>query len=150
MNDHDTSPGLGYLIADLSRLYGRIFDRRAAPLGLTRAQWRALKRIQLTPGLTQAALADAMDMEPIAVGRVLDRLQKAGFIERRADPQDRRCWRLFLTPQSDAQVAAIEVVALSVRKDSLQAINPAELAVTLKVLGQIRETLSQLDRAPRG
>lgn len=150
MNDHDNSPGLGYLIADLSRLYGRIFDRRAAPLGLTRAQWRALKRIQLAPGLTQAALADAMDMEPIAVGRVLDRLQKAGFIERRADPQDRRCWRLFLTPQSDAQVAAIEVVALSVRKDSLQDINPAELAVTLKVLGQIRETLSQLDRAPRG
>lgn len=150
MNDHDTTPGLGYLIADLSRLYGRIFDRRAAPLGLTRAQWRALKRIQLAPGLTQTALADAMDMEPIAVGRVLDRLQKAGFIERRADPQDRRCWRLFLTPQSDAQVAAIEVVALSVRQDSLQAINPAELAVTLKVLGQVRETLSQLDRAPRG
>ncbi|WP_305806164.1 MarR family transcriptional regulator [Stenotrophomonas sp. YIM B06876] len=150
MQSNDTTPGLGYLIADLSRLYGRIFDRRAAPLGLTRAQWRALKRIHMAPGLTQAALADVMDMEPIAVGRVLDRLQKAGFIERRADPHDRRCWRLFLTAHSDAAISAIEVVASSMRHDSLKDVDPGELAVTLKVLGQIRETLSQLDRIARG
>ncbi|MGV8960986.1 MAG: MarR family winged helix-turn-helix transcriptional regulator [Stenotrophomonas sp.] len=150
MQTDDTSQGLGYLIADLSRLHGRIFDRRAAPLGLTRAQWRALKRIHMTPGLTQAALADVMDMEPIAVGRVLDRLQKAGFIERRADPQDRRCWRLFLTGNSDTAITAIEDVASSLRHDSLKDVDPTELAITMKVLGQIRETLSQLDRVPRG
>ena len=142
--------GLGYLIADLSRLFGRVFDRRAAHLGLTRVQWRALKRIHHDEGMTQAALADVLDMEPIAVGRVIDRLQKSGFIERRADPDDRRCWRLHLMPQSTQVVDAIEAVAVSVREDSLAGIDPRELETTLKVLGQIRETLSQLDRASRG
>lgn len=149
-----TSPalqgGLGYLIADLSRLFGRVFDRRAAHLGLTRVQWRALKRIHHDEGMTQAALADVLDMEPIAVGRVIDRLQKSGFIERRADPDDRRCWRLHLMPQSIQVVDAIEAVAVSVREDSLAGIDPVELETTLKVLGQVRETLSQLDRASRG
>lgn len=147
----NSAPGtLGYLIADLSRLYGRIFDRRAAYLGLTRVQWRALKRIHHAEGLTQAALADVLDMEPIAVGRVIDRLQKSGFIERRADPDDRRCWRLHLLPQSTQVMDQIENVAISVREDSLAGVDPQELETTLKVLAQIRETLSQLDRASRG
>lgn len=149
---HDTvSPAsLGYLIADLSRLYGRVFDRRAAHLGLTRVQWRALKRIHQNEGLTQAALADVMDMEPIAVGRVIDRLQKAGFVERRNDPADRRCWRLHLSPQSNELMDLIEGVATGLREDSLAEVDPVELQTTLGVLSQIRETLSQLDRASRG
>lgn len=152
MNQASNFPqvGVGYLIADLSRLYGRVFDRRAAHLDLTRVQWRALKRIHQAEGLTQAALADVMDMEPIAVGRVIDRLQKSGFVERRADPDDRRCWRLHLSPQSTQVMDAIESVANSVRQDSLDGVDPEELLTTLKVLGQIRETLSQLDRASRG
>lgn len=149
-----TSPcnpaSLGYLIADLSRLYGRVFDRRAAHLGLTRVQWRALKRIHQDEGLTQAALADVMDMEPIAVGRVIDRLQKAGFIERRSDPNDRRCWRLHLSPQSNQIMDVIENVAVGLREDSLAEVEPGQLQITLQVLSQIRETLSQLDRASRG
>nr|WP_295382532.1 MarR family transcriptional regulator [Pseudoxanthomonas sp.] len=149
---HDAvSPAsLGYLIADLSRLYGRVFDRRAAHLGLTRVQWRALKRIHQNEGLTQAALADVMDMEPIAVGRVIDRLQKAGFVERRNDPADRRCWRLHLSPQSNELMDLIEGVATGLREDSLAEVDPVELQTTLGVLSQIRETLSQLDRASRG
>lgn len=149
---HDAvSPAsLGYLIADLSRLYGRVFDRRAAHLGLTRVQWRALKRIHQNEGLTQAALADVMDMEPIAVGRVVDRLQKAGFVERRNDPNDRRCWRLHLSPQSNELMDRIEDVATGLREDSLVEVAPDDLRITLQVLGQIRETLSQLDRASRG
>lgn len=141
---------IGYLIADLSRLYGRVFDRRAAHLGLTRVQWRALKRIHQEEGLTQAALADIMDMEPIAVGRVVDRLQKAGFVERRNDPNDRRCWRLHLSPQSTGIMDVIEQVATGLRQDSLADVDASELQTTLKVLSQIRETLSQLDRASRG
>ena len=88
-------------------------------------------------------------MEPIAVGRVLDRLQKAGFIERRSDPDDRRVWRLHLLPQSDAVMHDIEAVAVSVREDCLAGVDADELATTLKVLGQIRENLSRLDRASR-
>lgn len=150
MNMTVNQGSVGYLIADLSRLFGRVFDRRAAHLDLTRVQWRALKRIHNAEGLTQAALADVLDMEPIAVGRVIDRLQKAGFVERRADPQDRRCWRLFLSPQSTQVMDAIESVATSVREDCVAGVDPQELETTLKVLAQIRETLSQLDRASRG
>lgn len=150
MTDACSPSSLGYLIADLSRLYGRVFDRRAAHLGLTRVQWRALKRIHQDEGLTQAALADVMDLEPIAVGRVVDRLQKAGFVERRADPQDRRCWRLHLLPQSTALMDEVEAVATGLREDSLAEVGDEDLQTTLQVLSQIRETLSQLDRASRG
>ena len=141
---------IGYLIADLSRLFGRVFDRRSAHLGLTRVQWRALKRIHQNEGISQAELADLLDMEPIAVGRVIDRLQKSGFIERRGDPGDRRVWRLHLLPQSMAVMGDIEAVASVVRTDCQVGVDPAELAIALKVLGQIRENLSQLDRTSRG
>ena len=150
MNNAAESPGLGYLLADISRFIGRVFDRRAAPSGLTRVQWRAIKCLQQQQGQTQAALAELMDMEPIAVGRVLDRLQKAGFVERQADPSDRRCWRLYLTAQSVAVIATMETVAQSLREDSVQGVDPQELTTTLKVLAQIRETLIHLDRSPRG
>lgn len=150
MSETSNYTSIGYLIADLNRLYGRVFDRRAAPLGLTRVQWRALKRIHQAEGITQTELADLMDMEPIAVGRVLDRLQKAGFIERHSDPNDRRVWRLHLSPQSTQIMEAIEQVSVGVREDSVAGVDPAELATALKVLTHIRETLSLLDRASRG
>jgi DNA-binding MarR family transcriptional regulator len=150
MSKAHNSSTIGYLIADLSRLYGRVFDRRAAHLGLTRAQWRALKRIHQAEGITQVALAELMDMEPIAVGRVIDRLQKAGFVERHSDPSDRRIWRLHLSSQSSQIMEAIEHVSIGVREDSVAGVDPDELRIALKVLSQIRETLSQLDRASRG
>ena len=95
-------------------------------------------------------MAYLLDMEPIAVGRVVDRLQKSGFVERRSDPEDRRVWRLHLLPQSTALMADIETVATSVREDCVVGVDPQELQTTLKVLAQIRENLSQLDRASRG
>lgn len=149
MNQFINGGGLGYLLADLTRLFGRVFDRRSAHLGLTRAQWRSLKRIHQNEGLTQAALADLLDMEPIAVGRVIDRLQKAGFVERRADPQDRRCWRLHLPPQAMQVMDGIEGVARTVREDALAGIAPQELETTLRVLGRIRDNLARLDRESR-
>ena len=78
----------GYTVADMTRLMRRVFDRRSAQLGLTRAQWRALSRIERAEGLTQSELAEDLDLEPISVGRVIDRLESAGFVERRADPVD--------------------------------------------------------------
>lgn len=139
---------IGYLCADLTRLFGRVFDRRAAHLGLTRVQWRTLKHIQLQEGLTQSELSDMLDMEPIAVGRVIDRLQRAGFVERHADSEDRRCWRLQLSPRALDVTDAIEAVAIKVREDIVDGVDPAELAVTFKVLNQISDNLLRLDRHP--
>ncbi|MFI4969356.1 MAG: MarR family winged helix-turn-helix transcriptional regulator, partial [Lysobacterales bacterium] len=83
-----------YLMQDVTRHLRKHFDRRATKFELTRAQWRALKTIRRSEGLSQTELADFLDMQPIPVGRVIDRLEKTGYIERRADPGDRRRWRL--------------------------------------------------------
>lgn len=137
----------GYSVADVTRLFRRLFDRRVAHLDLTRAQWRALSRIERAQGLTQAQLADDLDLEPLAVGRVIDRLESAGFVERRADPGDRRCWRLYLLPKSAAVMAKIKRISAALREDVLGDIPPAELAITLRTLARVKETLMQLDRA---
>ncbi|MBO9717016.1 MAG: MarR family transcriptional regulator [Pseudoxanthomonas sp.] len=146
----DPRESLGYLVADLHRLFGRVFDRRVAHLDLTRAQWRALKSLARAEGVTQVELADQLDMEPIAVGRVIDRLQKAGFVERRADPADRRVWRLYLLPPSAQVTGEVEAVAQALRKDAMAGISATDLATTLSVLDRVRENLTQLDRETRG
>ncbi|MBN8225289.1 MAG: MarR family transcriptional regulator [Xanthomonadales bacterium] len=150
MSRTDPRENLGYLVADLGRLFGRVFDRRVAHLGLTRVQWRTLKRLSLTQGVTQVELADQLDLEPIAVGRVIDRLQKAGFVERRADPADRRVWRLYLLPQSAQVTGEVETVSQAVRTEAMAGIAAADLATALAVLARVRDNLSRLDREDRG
>lgn len=153
MNATTEKSQFGYTIADVQRLLRRVFDRRAADLGLTRAQWMALSRIERAEGLTQTELAQELDMETIAVGRVLDRLQAAGFVERRADPEDRRCWRLYRARKSDAVMDGMKVIAAQLREDLLEGVDPDDFAVTMRVLGKVKETLNKLDRegktAPR-
>ncbi|WP_372018442.1 MarR family winged helix-turn-helix transcriptional regulator [Pseudoxanthomonas sp. 10H] len=150
MNKTDPRESLGYQVADLHRLFGRVFDRRVAHLELTRVQWRALKHLGHAEGATQVELADRLDVEPIALGRVIDRLQKAGFVERRADPADRRVWRLYLLPQSAQVMGPVEAVAQALRKDATAGISAEELATTLSVLDRVRENLTRIDREDRG
>ena len=146
----DPRESLAYQVVDIGRLFGRVFDRRVAHLDLTRAQWRTLKRLGHAEGVTQVELAYQLDMEPIAVGRVIDRLQKAGFIERRADPADRRVWRLYLLPQSARVTGPVEAVAQALRKEATAGISAADLATTLAVLDRVRDNLSRIDREDRG
>lgn len=149
MNQATDKSQFGYAISDVQRLLRRVFDRRAGDLGLTRAQWMALSRIERTEGLTQTELAHEMDMETIAVGRVLDRLEAAGFIERRADPGDRRCWRLHRARKSDDVMAGMKTIADQLREDVLAGVDPQDFAVTMRVLAQVKETLNKLDREGR-
>ena len=81
---------------------------------------------------------------------VVDRLQKAGFVERRADPNDRRVWRLYLLPQSEQVTGPVEEVAHALRKEATAGISAADLATALAVLDRVRENLLQLDREGRG
>ena len=147
---HDPAIELGYLIADLRRVYTRVFDRAAATHGLTHVQWRVLKQLQGSEGLTQAALAEALVMEPIAVGRVVDRLQKAGFVQRRADPGDRRCWRLHLDPASTPVIEAVDAMARQLRASFVDGTDRNDLAQVVRVLGQLHDNLSRLDQSQRG
>src|SRR4249920_2710581 len=148
MNTPDKS-AFGYTVADITRLFRRVFDRRSAHLGLTRAQWRALSRIERAEGLSQKQLAEDLDVEAIAIGRVVDRLEIAGFIERRADPNDRRCWKLFIAPKADEVMADMKLISSLLREDVLDGIEPQDLATTLRVLAKVKDTLNELDREGR-
>jgi MarR family transcriptional regulator, transcriptional regulator for hemolysin len=136
---------LFYMLHDATRQIRKHFDRRATRLELTRAQWRALKATSRQEGLSQTELAEQLDMEPIPVGRVIDRLEKTGFIERRADPTDRRRWRLYLTPKAHAVVGEMEVIAGELREDAFRGIARADLDNLLRTLAHMKENLAALD-----
>lgn len=89
------------LLHDVARLLRTRFDQRARSKGMTRAQWVILARVNATPGLSQNELASILEVEPISVGRLIDRLQARGLVERRPDPADRRIWRLHLLPAAE-------------------------------------------------
>jgi DNA-binding MarR family transcriptional regulator len=148
MNTDDRS-AFGHAVANVTRLYRRVFDRRAVELELTRAQWRALSRIHRSPGASQAQLAEDLDLEPIAVGRVIDRLQAAGFVERRADAADRRCWRLYPAAKSTDVMTRMKRLANGLHAEALQGVDAAELDTALRVLERVRATLAGLDRDGR-
>ncbi|MES2095413.1 MAG: MarR family transcriptional regulator [Pseudomonadota bacterium] len=101
---------LGFLISDVSRLLRRRFDERARQLGTTRAQWRTLLTLSRNEGLNQGALADLLEVEPITLCRMIDRLEEAALVERRRDPTDRRAWRLFLTEKSKPLIAELKTL----------------------------------------
>jgi MarR family transcriptional regulator for hemolysin len=139
---------LFYTLHDVTRQIRKHFDRRATRLELTRAQWRALKVTSRHEGLSQSELAEHLDMEAIPVGRVIDRLEKTGFVERRADPADRRRWRLYLTPKALAIVDEMDVIAGELRDDALRGIERDDLDTLLSVLNRIKENLATLDGSP--
>jgi DNA-binding MarR family transcriptional regulator len=139
---------LFYMLHDVTRQIRKHFDRRATRLELTRAQWRALKVTSRHEGLSQSELAEHLDMEAIPVGRVIDRLEKTGFVERRADPADRRRWRLYLTPKAHAVVGEMDVIAGELRDDALRGIEQHDLDTLMGVLNQIKGNLATLDASP--
>lgn len=136
----------GYLLNDVTLMFRKHFDRRAVKFGLTRAQWRATKMLHYREGLRQTELAEYLEMEPIAVGRVIDRLQAAGFVERRPDPRDRRAWRLYPTEQARAVIDDMEDIARGLRKDATRGISHEELSQALEVIGRLKDNLLALDQ----
>jgi DNA-binding MarR family transcriptional regulator len=89
------------LLHDVARLIRVEADKRARVHGMTRAQWGLLSRLTRNPGMTQKELADLLEVEPISVARMVDRLEANGMLERRADTHDRRIWRLHLLPGAE-------------------------------------------------
>jgi DNA-binding MarR family transcriptional regulator len=92
--------GIGFLMADISRLLRRDFDRRVRDLDITQAQWRALAHLARDEGINQAALAERLEVQPITIARLIDRMEAAGWVRRESDTSDRRASLLFLTPKA--------------------------------------------------
>jgi DNA-binding MarR family transcriptional regulator len=92
---------IGFLISDVARLMRTAFDRRVRRLGVTRSQWLVINRLYRRPGATQSELAEMLEVEKATAGRMVDRMEKRGWVVRRADAADRRVNRLFLTADAD-------------------------------------------------
>ena len=136
MND-----SVALLVADSSRFFRRRFDARARRIGVSRAQWQVLFALSRNQGINQAGLADALDVETITVGRMVDRLEEAGLVERRADPADRRAWRLHLTERAHPILEELRAVGEIVMDEALAGISAAEQEVLGALLGRLRANL---------
>lgn len=132
---------LGFLLNDVARLIRRRFDERARAVGATRAQWKTLFVLSRNEGLNQGALADRLEVEPITLCRMIDRLEEAGLVERRRDPNDRRAWRIFLTDAARPKIAKLQALANDMFEDILIGISPDERDQFAHTLNTLRDNL---------
>lgn len=137
------SEDLGFLIGDTARLMRRAFDERVRTQGITRAQWRVLGLLHRFGGCTQVNLAEMMDVEPITAGRMIDRLQEAGLVERRADPADRRAWRIHLTLNGESKLEELRPTALSLFEDAVSGLDDSQQAQLEAMLNVMRSNLTR-------
>lgn len=149
----DMSDTTGFLLSDVARLLRRRFDERARAIGITRAQWRTLTVLSRNEGANQGALADLLEVEPITLCRMIDRLAEAGHVERRRDPGDRRAWNIYLTDRSRPLLDQLRGLAEAVTDVALTGLDPAARATLTRSLDRIRDNLTLLpdqDRAAHG
>jgi DNA-binding MarR family transcriptional regulator len=130
-------------ISETAHAMRKAFDRRAVGLGVTRAQWKVLFRLTRQPGLRQIELADMLDIEPITLSRIIDRLEEAGVVERMADPADRRAWRLHVTTKAQPLVEKLRAVADEMISEVFAGIDPKEIEIARQVLARARENASR-------
>ena len=132
----------GFLLSDVARLLRRRFDDRARAIGVTRAQWRTLTVLSRHEGANQGTLADLLEIEPITLCRMIDRLADAGHVERRRDPGDRRAWNIYLTDRSRPLLEQLRALGAHVVDDALHGLDPAARDALTRSLDQIRANLS--------
>ena len=135
-------------INETGRALRRVFDQRAATLGVTRPQWRVLARLKREPGLRQVELAERLDMEPITLCRIVDRLEEAGLVERQADPSDRRAWRLELTDKASPLVKKLRGLAHDFAVEAMDGIDEADLRKLQQQLAAIRANVAGTNDQP--
>jgi MarR family transcriptional regulator, transcriptional regulator for hemolysin len=133
---------LGYLVLDITRLMTARFDARARELGITRAQWSLIAALVRAEGSSQAELAELMDVTPISVGRLVDRMARAGWVERRAAAADRRRWGLYLTRKAHAIRPQLRRLSEETAAEALAGLAPAARRRLLSDLKAVRATLA--------
>ncbi|MEY4270983.1 MAG: hypothetical protein RLZZ58_2199 [Pseudomonadota bacterium] len=130
-------------MSDLTRLVRRAFDARARAIGVTRPQWQVLTLIRRHEGINQGGLAELLEVEPITVGRMIDRLQEADMVERRADPQDRRAWRLHLTQRGEALMVQLRPLAEDMFVEAFEGFAASDQRAMFDLLERMRQNLAR-------
>jgi MarR family transcriptional regulator, transcriptional regulator for hemolysin len=143
--NYDPERSIGYVLFETARLMSKRFDQHARHLGLTRAQCQVLSRLAVNEGINQAGLAELLELEPISLARLLDRMELTDWIERRADPADRRAHRLYMTEKAKPLFDSILAVAYDVRMEALSGLSEDDRDRLLGMLQHVRANLS--DRA---
>ncbi|MAI45766.1 MAG: MarR family transcriptional regulator [Hyphomicrobiaceae bacterium TMED74] len=132
---------IGYSITDVARLLRTVFERRVRSLGLTRAQWVVIARVHRHPGLSQTEIADLLEIEKATAGRLIDRMEAKDWLERRADPNDRRINRLHLTKEAERLHALIWPIAEATVDSALQDLSTTERRTLTKLMRRVKQQL---------
>jgi MarR family transcriptional regulator for hemolysin len=132
---------IAFTIMDVARLLKTYADQRARGFGSSRAQWAVLIRIERTEGLKQTELAEILDLQPISLTRILDRLAENGLIERRPDPHDRRANRLYLTPAARPLLEQLAGLGQDMMGTVLAGLDEKAMARLLRDLALIKDNL---------
>jgi MarR family transcriptional regulator, transcriptional regulator for hemolysin len=133
----------GFLLHDIARLMRKRYEQRARPLGLTRAQGQVLAHLQRHQGINQAGLAELLEVEPITLARLIDRMEEARLVERRDDPADRRAHRLYLTERAAPVLEQSHAMGDAVRAEAFAGIANAERERLVDLLVRVRANLSE-------
>ncbi|QDH59764.1 MarR family transcriptional regulator [Pandoraea pnomenusa] len=142
----DWSSRFGTLVHDVARVYSRLFDRRArGNFDLTRAQSRVLVMLHRYGVQTQAELAERMELTPMALVRLLDRLREKGLVRRERDPNDKRAHLLYLTEASEAKIDTIVAFANVTEREALADLTPDERAELARLLGKVLVNLTRAE-----
>ena len=135
---------ISWLLADASRLIRKLADRRLSTIGLTRAQWQALGNLRRMGPLTQAALAEIMEVETATIARLIDRLEAAGWIERKPDASDRRVKVVSMTDKATAIMDEVGAIGQKLRDDMLIDLSQSEREKLVATLSTIKSRLIRL------
>ena len=137
----DDEKYIGYVISDVSRLLRTVFDRRVRHLGLTRSQWLALTRLHRRPGASQSDLADMLEIEKASAGRLIDRLEANGWVERRSDSRDRRINRVYLSREAERVLQSLWPIAEATNDEAMQDLTVKERRQLTELLGRMKGAL---------
>jgi MarR family transcriptional regulator, transcriptional regulator for hemolysin len=132
-----------FLLSDVARLLKTYTNKRARELGATRAQWAVLARIERHQGLKQSELASILDIEPITLGRILDKLCEQGLVERRADPDDRRVRRLFLRPPAKPVLDHLHILGEDIMEKALDRVREDMVIRLIADMTVIKDNLKE-------
>ncbi|MEK1894571.1 MAG: MarR family transcriptional regulator [Rhizobium sp.] len=142
------NPILGFLLHDVARLLRKRFEQRARCLGLTRSQWQTLAYLRSNEGIHQGGLAEILEIEPITLVRILDKLAGRGLIERRQHPTDRRIWLLYVREDAHPLLAEMRTLGELTRSEAFKSIPPEQRDQLFDILSAMKTNLVQACRTP--
>lgn len=141
MSELSISREIAVGVVDVARMLRTYADQRARQFGISRAQWVVLIRLDRSEGLKQSELAEILDLQPISLTRLLDRLAGNGLIERRPDPNDRRANRLYLTPAARPLLQQLAALGEDMMTNVLEGVSPSAQEAMLRDLSLMKDNL---------